>query len=226
MSTLKYCDAHFDWIEDNLYVYSTSADMAKAFEEKFNITMTDTRMRSLWKRLGLRKGTQHRYTQDEDLWLAEYANTVPYSKLSELFNNEFDTNVTTSALQQHCNIHLGIYSDNPNEFNNCVAWNKLPIGSETLDKRFGTMLIKTENGWVNKARYVYEKVYGEIPKNHQVIFLDSNRQNFDIDNLYCIPIKHMILMNRNNWCTENRDVTLAAIEYCKLYYGLQEVKYD
>lgn len=222
MNTSKYDEIHFNWIRENFDLYSTSVDMAKAFEETFGIQITDTRMRSLWKRLELRKGTQHYYTQEEDLWLAEHANTVPYSKLIDLFNTKFGITVTKHGLEQHCQAHLGIYADDPNKFNNRIAWNKLPIGSERVDKRFDTLLIKTEKGWINKARYIYEQTYGELPKDHQVIFLDSDRMNFDLDNLYCIPTKHMVLMNRNGWCTTNRDITLAAIIYCELYYALQE----
>ena len=220
MSATKYDENHFNWVRDNFELYSSSTSMAKAFEVNFDISITSTRMRSLWKRLGLRKDNQHRYTQEEDLWLAKYANTVPYSELVTLFNSEFNTCLTKGAIMQHCEMRLGIYSDSPNEFNNRIAWNKLPIGSERLDKRSGTILIKTEKGWINKARYVYEQSHGIIPPEHQVIFLDGNRKNFDLDNLYCIPTKYMVLMNRNNWCTGDRDITLAAIKYCELYYEM------
>lgn len=222
MSATKYTETHFDWIRNNFDLYSSSSAMAEAFERYFGTSMTDTRMRSLWKRLDLRRGNQHRYTREEDLWLSENANKIPYSKLSSVFNSKFNANVTKNALQQHCALHLGIYSDNPTQFGNRVAWNKLPMGSETVDKRSGTILIKTETGWINKARYIYGRTHGKIPQDHQVIFLDGNRQNFDIGNLYCIPTKYMILMNRNNWCTEHPEVTLAAIKYCELHYELQE----
>ena len=222
MSTAKYSEYHFEWVRNNFDLYSNSTAMAEAFEIEFDISMTDTKMRALWKRLGLRKDTQHRYTDEEDLWLAEHANTIPYSGLARLFNIRFNAALTKQALSQHCTLHLGIYSDNPNEFNNRIAWNKLPIGSETMDKRSGTMLIKTEKGWTNKARYIYEQVHGPIPEDHQVIFLDGNRQNFALGNLYCIPIKYMVLMNRNNWCTEDRDLTLTAIKYCELYYTIKD----
>jgi hypothetical protein len=222
MSAIKYNETHFNWVRDNFEVYSSGTEMAKAFEKTFDIPMTNTRMRAMWQRLNLRKGTQHRYTQEEDLWLAENANTVPYSKLAELFNNKFNTSVSKQALQLRCVLRLGIYSDDPNKFNNSVAWNKLPLGSESVDKRTNTILVKTEKGWINKARYVYEQANGEIPNDHQVVFLDSDRQNFELDNLYCIPTKYMILMNRNNWFTKDRDLTLAAIIYCRLYYEIKE----
>ncbi len=224
MGTVRYAEEHFNWIRDNFDLYSNSLHMANAFEQKFNMSMRDTTMRALWTRLGLRKNNQHRYTPEEDLWLSENANTIPYSKLTEQFNAKFGTNVTMGALNQHCITYLGIYSDNPNEFNNRIPWNKLALGTERIDKRTGSMLVKTEKGWINKARYVYEQAHGEIPKDHQVIFLDSDHLNFDLANLYCIPTKYMLLMNRNNWCTEDREITLAAIKYCELYYMLEENK--
>lgn len=220
----KYNQEHFDWIRGNFNRYPNSSEMASAFAQTFNISMKASTMRALWKRLDLRKNNQHHYSLEEDLWLRENANTVPYSKLVQLFNSKFNSNVTSSALMQHCQIYLDIYSDNPNEFNNRIAWNKAFLGDESIDKRSGTLLVKTEKGWINKARYIYERAHGEIPDNHQIIFLDSNRQNFDLNNLYCIPVKYMRMMNRNNWCTEDREITLAAIKYCELYYGMQEVK--
>lgn len=221
MSDVKYSDLHWSWITENFVTYPTSSIMAREFEREFGIPITPYNMRTLCKRAGLRRNTQHRYSESEEQWLRENANTIPYNKLSDEFEKIFGVKVSKGGLNQHC-IKIGIFSENPNEFNNRTPWRKYPIGTERLDKRYGCMLVKTEKGWINKARYLYEQVYGPIPAKHQVIFLDGDRTNYDLDNLYCIPLKYIYLLNINKWWGTSREVTLTGIEWCKLYYALKE----
>lgn len=84
--------------------------------------------------------------------------------------------------------------------------------------------IPIEKRGILKRRYVYEKAYGKIPKQHIIIQLDGDKSNFDLDNLYCIPQKYVPLMNKNHWYTDSREHTLSAIKWCELYYALKENK--
>lgn len=73
-----------------------------------------------------------------------------------------------------------------------------------------------------KRRYVYEQAYGKIPPSHRIIQLDSDKINFKLDNLYCIPTKYIPLINKNHWLTDSREHTLTAIKWCELYYAIKE----
>lgn len=82
-----------------------------------------------------------------------------------------------------------------------------------------------KENWVQKHRYIYEQQHGEIPNDHIIIFLDGNKTNFSINNLYCISRKIHAVMNKNRWFSENPDLTLTAIKWCELFYALKGNQY-
>lgn len=52
-----------------------------------------------------------------------------------------------------------------------------------------------DNDWLELHRYVWQNKYGEIPPNHNVIFIDGNPKNCNIENLECVS--NAELMKRN-----------------------------
>ncbi|MCR5044800.1 MAG: HNH endonuclease [Bacteroidaceae bacterium] len=59
--------------------------------------------------------------------------------------------------------------------------NAIPVGTERVHD--GYVVIRTEDGWIQKHRLVWKQVNGEIPEGLCVCFIDGNRQNCDISNL-------------------------------------------
>ena len=93
------------------------------------------------------------------------------------------------------------------------------IANNPLPKHFSTKDLR--KNWVAKHRLIWEKERGKIPKGGIVIFLDCDRTNFDIDNLYCTNKKITTAMIRNKWFSENGELTLTAIKWCELLYALR-----
>ena len=83
--------------------------------------------------------------------------------------------------------------------------NVKPIGYISKSKSFLT--IKTENGFKQLHRWIWEQHYGEVPAKKFVTFKDGNKRNFAIDNLELIDWHHHMLKNHT----------------CKLPKELQEV---
>lgn len=73
-----------------------------------------------------------------------------------------------------------------------------------------------------KRRVVWERLHGEIPKDHCIINLDGNKMNCDPSNLYCMPIKFRPILAKNKWWTGNPELTLTAIKWCELHYAIKE----
>lgn len=73
-----------------------------------------------------------------------------------------------------------------------------------------------------KRRVVWERLHGEIPKDHCIICLDGNPMNCEPSNLYCMPIRFRTVMAKNQWWSDNAELTLAAIKWCELYYAIRE----
>lgn len=65
--------------------------------------------------------------------------------------------------------------------------NTKPVGYEHTD-RDGYILVKVADRrkMVHKHRYVWEQAHGPIPRGHNVMFRDGNRQNCSLDNLYLL----------------------------------------
>ena len=74
-----------------------------------------------------------------------------------------------------------------------------------------------------KRRVVWERLHGEIPKDHCIVCLDGNPMNCEPSNLYCMPIRFRPLLSKNKWWFGNAELTLAAIKWCELHYAIKAV---
>ena len=95
--------------------------------------------------------------------------------------------------------------------------NKKPVGSERIT-RDGYTEIKTQEPdvWGLKHRIVWEKHNGDIPNNSAVLFKDSNKLNFDIDNLEMVHRGELLHLNRDGLITEYAELTEAGILFNKI----------
>lgn len=96
------------------------------------------------------------------------------------------------------------------------------VGYESVRKD-GYIFIKTESGFKPKQQYIYEQNFGEIPRNHIVIFKDNNKYNFDIDNLELISRSEN--MKRNsiwNMPEELKEVVILKKTLMKIINGKEQ----
>ena len=75
---------------------------------------------------------------------------------------------------------------------------------------------------IPKRRYVWEQLYGEVPKDHCVICIDGNHWNCEPSNLYCMPKKYRTVLAHNNWWFKEPELILTAIKWCDLFYAIKE----
>lgn len=90
--------------------------------------------------------------------------------------------------------------------------NHRPVGSEREGKD-GYLEIKVAEPkkWVGKHKAIYEEHFGPVPKGYKVIFLDSNKRNFDINNLACVSSAELARLNQNHRISEFPEVTKTGI---------------
>lgn len=101
-----------------------------------------------------------------------------------------------------------------------VPPNRVPIGTERLTKE-GYIEVKIQDGhlnknWKLKHRLIYEQHYGDIPTGYNVIFLDGNRQNFDISNLKLISRAEDLIMNKNKLFSKDKEITESGALIAKV----------
>lgn len=155
-------------------------------------------------------------TENEKLFILNLIPTTTYEDIVKLFVKIFGRKISIHTAKRIGRIHKVYRKKN---FKGHVPWNKdkkfpgqincgcfkkghkinaLPIGSEHIDKQWGRITIKTENGWMLKQRYLYEQYHGrKLLDNEKIIFLDGNKNNFAKDNLVAINISVLAFMKWN-----------------------------
>lgn len=119
-----------------------------------------------------------------------------WCELADLFNSTFGTDKTPRQIQSQAH-DIGVR-------NGLMQKNKLgvgryrPVGSTRLDKD-GYVVIKVADPctWKRAQLVEWEKYHEPINiRTEMLLFLDGNRQNYHISNLYKIPRKYIPTLNK------------------------------
>jgi len=192
----------------------------------------------------------HKYSAEEHQFIIDNVKGITLKELTDKFNKKFKLNVSESAIANQ-KVKLGVRSGivggrfekghipankgkkgymTPEQYEKCKATmfkkgnipaNSRPIGSERIDKRDGSILIKIQDGhlqhnWTSKSRYIYEQAHGKIPKGHKVIFADGNNRNFDLDNLVLVSNAEELIMNQKGLFKQDKELTKAGVTVAKV----------
>ena len=104
--------------------------------------------------------------------------------------------------------------------------NYKPLGSERITKD-GYCEIKvndTGRRWRPKHVLIYEKHHGKVPKGSAVIFLDGDKRNFDIDNLYLVTRSQLAMLNKNSLIQKDAELTKTAINVVDLMKKISAIE--
>lgn len=104
-----------------------------------------------------------------------------------------------------------------------IPFNYREVGSERVT-RDGYIEIKVDNRnrWKLKHIIILEKEFGPIPKHHCIIFLDGNKQNFDLKNLKLISRNEHARLNQNNLRSEFPEITETNVSVVKLKNAIRK----
>jgi len=178
----------------------------------------------------------HQYSEEQKKFLKENIGFYTYKELTEEFNKKFGTNQSHGNISDLCLKRLGVKRNKPYVFQKGRKdFSAHPIGKEVFNGQNIWVKVKDdyisekENinskqsspNWRKKHILIYEKHYGIIPNGSVVVFLDQNKKNCEIDNLYLTTRRINFLMVKNKWHKKNRKQTLTAIKWCELYYAMK-----
>lgn len=189
--------------------------------------------------------TSHKYTSEQEEFLAANVEGRYYKDLAALFNNRFNTNLSRDAISAKCG-KLGLFNGLNGQFlKGHQPFNKgmkgvtfggaetqfkkgqkpanyKPVGSERVD-RDGYVLIKVSDTgewhqrWRHKHKVMWEEVNGPIPKGHVLIFLDRDKQNITLENLQLITQAQLVRMNQNKLFQQDPELTKAGVIIASIY---------
>ena len=147
------------------------------------------------------------FNEKQKEWIIKNAIGLRNEKLTEMFNKEFNANMTVGQIKKFKNYHhisSGLKSCN------------LPVGSERENKGYILIKIAEPNIWIEKHRYIYEKVNGNIPPRHKIIFADGNKRNFELSNLILVSDSEKLIMNCRNLHSKEAELTKTGALLAKL----------
>ena len=106
--------------------------------------------------------------------------------------------------------------------------NSVNIGDTKIDKD-GYLYIKIKEGnlqynWKQKHRIVWEEANGKVPKGHKIIFADKNKRNFNLDNLVLVKNSVELIMNRNSYFAEDKEITKTGVNLAKIINKVNKIK--
>lgn len=227
----------------------TQAEIAEQINREFGCAVSESSVSKLMKRYGIekprvvkhmRKSSEnyHVYTETEKEWLKQHQDEMPRDQLADTFNQVFGTAVSRTSIKDVCTKRLKLKRS---QNTGCIQSGdkriddiRLPVGTERIYNGYTWVKVnniqfkgkvtsdKFRQNWCPKQVYLYEQAHGTIPVGYFVVFLDGNKQNFDLDNLYCINRRVLAMMSKNRWWTESREHTLTAIKWCELFYALRK----
>lgn len=184
---------------------------------------------------------QHRYTTEEDAWIAEHIDDGSYSELAEMFNERFGTNVKsiTDRVLKRLHLHKSFNrGDVKKGERRCT--NTLPIGSERFNGIHVYVKVTDEvndcknrkmpgkasdPNWQRKDHLVWQSHGNRLPENSKelLIHLNGDRRDCSIENLYLTDRKINLLMTKNNWYSTDPNITLTGLKWCEMYYAMKDV---
>lgn len=103
--------------------------------------------------------------------------------------------------------------------------NHRPVGSERINvDGYVEIKVAEPDQWETKARFIYENLYGNIPEDHKLIYLDGNKQNLEISNLKVISYAEELIMNKNKLRYDKKELTEIGHTIAKIIHKQGKLK--
>jgi len=185
------------------------------------------------------KTPQHRYAAEQLAYLRRHE-TIERRWLAASFNNHFGTELTVEQIKSTCS-RIGLKTGRTGryepgdlpyntgtkglKFGSCTSFkagqmphNHQPVGTEVICKKDGYTKVKIAEPktWRHKHVLIWEKLHGPLPKGQCVIFADSDRQNFEPDNLVAVDRRELLFLNRKALIQQDGELTKIAVNIAKV----------
>ena len=163
------------------------------------------------------------YTKDFEDTIKTLAGTHTLQQLVDIAINNYNYDVSKDALRQYLSKRKIRYKDYMYNKVRTMGDN-IPIGTERT-KPDGMVQIKiAPNKWEYKSRYLYEKHYNvKLTTRDFIIFLDGDRTNFNIDNLYKVDCRTASYIANLRLPVTTAELTKSAIIYAQSMIQLKEL---
>lgn len=189
---IKFTEEQKQFIYDN-YKGLGNKELTELIKEKFKIELTYEQVKNFKNRHHLNSGLTGQFKKGYESWNKG-------KKWDDYMSEEAQERSRKTTFKK-----------------GNIPSNHREVGSERITKDgYIEIKIKEPNKWQLKHRYIYEKKYGKIPKGYNLIFLDGNRQNFELSNLKLVSKAEDLIMNKNKLFTNDKDITNTGTLIAKI----------
>lgn len=167
---------------------------------------------------------RNKYSKEFEEEITKLATSCELEKLLSIAINKYKYSITKSQLRQYLYKRGIKYKDyNSNKVHDMGK--RIPIGTE-YKKPDGMVLVKvSENKWKYKQRIIYENYHNvKLSSDDYIIFLDQNRDNFDINNLKRISRKESSILSNQKMFSKNPKITETGVLTAKLIAKAKQCK--
>lgn len=203
--------------EQKDYLYNISEgrysdEIARLINEKFNLNLKAVQIKKLKTRLGIRsnvtKGNPKMFTEEQRSFIEKNVKDLPNEELAILVNDKFNLKITTQQIKT--------YKKNNKLSSGLKKFQA--VGAVRLTKvGYIEVKIADPNVWKKMHHLIWEKAHGPIPKSHVLIFLDSNKKNYSLNNLKLITLAELIRMNDKKLFFEDAELTEIGINIVRVH---------
>lgn len=223
----KFVDLDYEWINENYDNYKTIKELLDAYNEEHGTNITRPGF-GYHLNSKMKKTKLYRFSDEEKEFIREKYPLMPTDEFLDLYEERFGWK--PAGHRMNCYAHsIGVKKTADVRFKIRQHQTMRPLGTEFTGVRGGQInrLVKVaETGvwrfdWKPKQFIVWEEAHGPIPEKHAIVFLDGDTTNCDLENLACIPKRHLAMMNKIFKFGDNNPQTKALkIEWCKLHDAL------
>lgn len=204
----RYTNDMITFLKERFSKYTTKK-LTSEFNKHFGTQKTTNQIIIACNNHGILR-REIKYTSEMIDFLQRYAPEFPRSKLTEMFNKKFETNIRMKKIQDLCTRYTI-----PREV----------FKNEYTDINTLRVYIRYEKGkWKPKKDYIYEKYFGKIEEDESVIFIDGNYKNFDPENLLKLSSKEVHTMITYGFMNKNAQTTLVGLSLVRLKIKADELE--
>jgi transposase len=173
-----------------------------------------------YHKISYKKVIKRQFNQQQKDYLMKISKNYTPRELMNIVNEKFNQDYTLK------------------EFHSYLRKNKIPFKYEDIKRahikaplysegmRKGQVIIKiSERKWVEKQRYIYEQYHNVKLKPRQyVVFIDGDRENFDINNLKVVDCKIAGYIGNYELRSKNKQISELGFKVAELMSKTKDIE--
>ncbi len=220
--TRMYSEELTDYIKKRIPVSAeyTKRQLIDDVNREFNLDFNIRRFNDFCRYRGIKTGSsplKRVYPVEMEAFIRERIPLKSRAEKTELIKaveERFGLTIKRHNFTDYCHDHgikLGL-----------IKVRKREVGSEFMNGGI-VYVVMPDKSRKNKAVLLWEREHGSIKADERIIFLDGNKRNFNMDNLFLVTVKELGHLSRSKQLTSDPVQTKINILYLRQRSKLKDI---